>query len=187
MVIGIKGFDMRKRNKETVKAYNKWYYKTKLKHKHPEKWHISKRKWVKCPFCNNNHWYNPLRLYEPEVFAMAYGGRGCIKKLSAFELADVGSIVDGVKANYMRDLKDMAAKFLRLYCSEDELKHLFSELVVPVVVGVPVSAFRYSSMVNTPSINRNITTFNLPSNNQSSLCEMKPIATMKSMLEGVSK
>ena len=130
---------MRKRNLKTVRAYSKWYYEHKLKGKHPKKWHISKMKWVRCPFCNSTHWYMPLRLYDPEVFGMLYGGRGCIKKFSERDMvADgLGSIVYGVKDNYMRDLKDMAVKFLRLYCSVDELKRLFSDLAVTVTVGVP--------------------------------------------------
>ena len=137
---------MRKRNIKTVRAYSKWYYEHKLKHKHPEKWTMSKSKWVKCPFCNSNHWYNPMRLYEPEVFAMNYGGRGCIEKYSESKMvADgLGSIVYGVKDNYMRDLKGVAVRFLRLYCSEDELKHLFSDLVATVTVAVPTDLSLYS-------------------------------------------
>ena len=136
---------------------------------------------VKCPFCNNNHWYNPLRLYEPEVFAMNYGGRGCIEKYSEAKMvADgLGSIVYGVKANYMRDLKDMAVKFLRLYCSEDELKHLFSDLVTTVTVSVPANLSGVyggrSGLYNRSNFNKNI----------SVIAEHKPSMAVKPVMEGV--
>lgn len=166
-------------------AYNKRYYATKTKYKHPQKWHISKRKRVKCPFCSCTHWYVPMRLYEPEVFGMLYGGRGCIEKYPESKLiADgVGSIVYGVKANYMRDLKDLAVKFLRLYCSEEEIKFLFKDLLVIVnsSVDVPVS-FGYHA----PSFNRTPSVAYSPSRAvNSSRAVVNPTTTVRSRLEGV--
>ena len=168
------------KGKNSRKEYFKRYYEQKRKYLHPNKWTMSKSKWVKCPFCNSNHWYNPMRLYEPEVFAMNYGGRGCIEKYPESKMvADgLGVIIRGVKANYMRDLKNMAAKFLRLYCSEDELKQLFSDILVQVNTSSPMGFHTPISSYVKSSI-------------PSSLSDMrvgyykKPITTVKSKSEGV--
>lgn len=123
------------------RAYYREYYQRKIApKKRSNKWTLSKRAWVRCPFCGKNRHYKPIQPHNPEVMGFAYGGRGRIRRIPESKLiADgAGDLVKGIKAAYIAELKKIAARFLYCYCTREELVQLMNDMGVKLHVAVEV-------------------------------------------------
>lgn len=138
-------------NKQQRKEYDRRRYLNVIKpKKYPGKsWTAGKRAWVKCPFCANIRQFRPIKDVEPEVFGMAYGGYGKLRKITESELKENAFPVwEGIKKNYISMLKDATWKFVFRYCSDEEIKEKVKFLNIPLTSNTSAISSLIGSLVS---------------------------------------